>query len=186
MQHQVQEQGRLIYCHNLTQGIVQHTKINLETDGRLLGRIRGISTVKKTVPETVVLRGIVIGQDEDEQETLIGQRKVLAERQYYICRGEYVLWLPEGQHGPQRLCNAEHKRSAVGHAEHGRRCLHLSTDKVQKSTYQCVGIGALVNGTGIWIWENGLLWLRFCFYSLINYSPVYDGFKCRLSGIETH
>lgn len=108
MQHQVQEQSRLINGHNLTYCIVQNTEIDLETDGRLLRRIRGISTVEQAVPETVVLRGVVIGQDKDEQETLIGQRKVFAERQHYIGRGEYVLWLPEGQHGPQRLCDAKH------------------------------------------------------------------------------
>lgn len=84
MQHQVEQQRRLIDGDDLAQGRVEYAKVDLETDRRIFGWIRGVCTLKQTRSEVIVLRRIVVRQDQDEQQALVGQRKVFAEREHHI------------------------------------------------------------------------------------------------------
>lgn len=102
VQQNVEQQRGLINGHNATQGVVEMRKVDPERGGVLLGgRLLCIGAGKQCVPVGVFLGRVVIDDDQDEQETLVGERVVLAEGGQQVIGGEYVRIAPgEGQQRP--------------------------------------------------------------------------------------
>lgn len=182
MQQQVQQQRGLVYGHDLAQCAVEHPEIDLKAN-RLFRHVGGVGALKKAIPETVVDGRVVVRQNEDQQQALVGQRKLLSKGQHNIGGGQNVLRrLAKRQHGPQRLGYSKYERSTARHPKHIGRHLHLATDKVQESTHQCVAVGALVNRP-----EKGIdLFRALERHKYYISSPVNGRFGRGLGGIQSN
>lgn len=89
----------------------------------------------------------MIGENENQQQTLVGQRIVLLERSGQIVGIQLVRRsLAECQNRVQCVGQAEHERTAAGQSEHCGRNFDHAADKVQKCTHQGVGVLITVDG----------------------------------------